>query len=173
MKTFLNLTNGLLYEGDYDGFIRIQSNHAEGKHKWNKIIRGTDSNFLMYVALGYETQVVDYSMKNKPTTCALGIGLDYVWYCCCRIWNIEYKHDPNYLSVFNEQFELLTRSERRTIKYFRTYLNNPVKPKVLSGLAIEDDNKPFYRELALKKYAPKEERIVGKKELARLEEINP
>ena len=51
-------------------------------------------------------------------------------------------------------YESLSKRERRKFKYFRTFLNNPIKPKVLCFKAENDDDKEFFRELALSKHAP-------------------
>lgn len=170
MKKFLNLTNGLLTDEDYDGFVRIQSNHAEKKDNWNCIIDNMDSNYLMYLALGYETKIVDYSIKDRNTR-ALDIGMEYVWYVCCSFWDLPIDSPSHKIQAFQEELCKLTTSQRRKIKYFRTFVNNPIKPILFSGRATHDDDKEYFGELAKEKYLPKKRKVLSKKDLSRLEDL--
>lgn len=148
-KVFLNLTNGLLYDGPFDGFIRIQSCHCEQK-AWDKLIQNIDSNFLMLLALGHDISVVDYSAK-KETPRALYQGLEFLWYCCCVEWGIPMKANvrgSDCTSYFNNviKFEL-SKSSRRKIQYFKKFTHNPKKPKIITGKTDKDGDYEFFKEL--------------------------
>ena len=153
MKTFLNLTNGLLYDGPFDGFIRIQSCHCEQKN-WERVIDSIDNNFLMWLALGYDVEVVDYS-ANKEIPRALYQGLEFIWYCCCREWGIEntaFVNGVNVTSYFTEGYNKIDRNKRRKFKYFRKFLNNPKKPKLISGRTDKDGDYKFFQELVANRF---------------------
>lgn len=151
MKTFLNLTNGLLYDGPFDGFIRIQSCHCESK-RWEKVIDGIDNNFLMWIALGYPVTVVDYS-AHKVIPRALYQGLEFIWYCCCREWgitNVPIVNGVNVSAYFTEEYNKIDDKKRRKFKYFRKFLNNPQKPQIIAGQTDRDGDYEYFQELVKK-----------------------
>ena len=153
MKVFLNLTNGLLYDGPFDGFIRIQSCHCEKKN-WERVIDTIDNNFLMWLALGHDIRVVDYS-ANKDVPRALYQGLEFIWYCCCREWgidNIPIVNGVNVSSYFTEEYNKIDRNKRRKFKYFRKFLNNPKKPQIISGRTDKDGDYQFFIDLVKNKF---------------------
>lgn len=157
MKTFLNLTNGLLYDGPFDGFIRIQSCHCEQKC-WGKVLDNIDNNFLMWLALGKDITVVDYSAR-KEVPRALYQGLEFVWYACQEAWNllpveIPYVNGNDCSRYFREEYCKLSKDTLNRLKYFRKFLNNPKKPQILSGRTDKDGNYEYFRNLALIKIQP-------------------
>lgn len=155
MKTFLNLTNGLLYDGHFDGFIRIQSCHCERKC-WGKVIDNIDSNFLMWLALGHEIQVVDYS-ANKQVPRALYQGLEFVWFACCKAWEIPVTANVrgmNCTDYFEAEWKKLDfKNHKRKLRYYRKFLNNPKKPTIISGQTDKDGDYEYFTEL-VKKFHP-------------------
>lgn len=157
MKTFLNLTNGLLFNGSFDGFIRIQSCHCERKC-WNKVMLGIDNNFLMWVALGYDVQVVDYSAK-KQVPRALYQGLEFVWYAICKSWKLQPDvsvRGVNCAEYFEEEWKKLHDDVKDKLKYFRKFLNNPKKPTIIAGQTDKDGNYEFFTNLVKEKFHPPE-----------------
>ena len=152
-KVFLNLTNGLLYDGSFDGFIRIQSCHCERK-AWLKVLQNIDNNFLMWIALGYDVQVVDYS-ANKNVPRALYQGLEWVWFCCCKAWNISPNaivNGVNCNNYFEEQWREINEKVKNNVKYFRKFLNNPKKPTIISGRTDKDGDYKFFEELVKNRF---------------------
>jgi hypothetical protein len=105
-KVFLNLTNGLLYDGSFDGFIRIQSTRCERK-QWEELIKDIDNNFLMWLALGKDVVVVDYSARKKIPR-ALYQGMEWIWFACCKAWNIPlekvFVKKCNCIAYFEEEW---------------------------------------------------------------------
>lgn len=151
MKTFLNLTNGLLYDGPFDGFIRIQSCHCE-RHCWQRIIENIDNNFLMWIALGKEVKVVDYSAR-KQVPRALYQGLEWIWFCCCKSWNLPTNckvNGSNCITYFEQEYKNLDKNTRNKLKYFRKFLNNPQKPQIIAGQTDKDGNYEYFQELVKK-----------------------
>ena len=79
-KYFLNLTNGIealkFFKIPYNeiNFIRIQSSHLESG-AFEKILLTLDSNFLMWLAMGFECIVYDFGAKSEKTK-ALYYGLE-------------------------------------------------------------------------------------------------
>lgn len=147
-KVFLNLTNGLLYDGDFDGFIRIQSCHCEQK-SWEKVMMGIDDNFLMWLALGKDVKVVDYSAK-KEVPRALYQGLEWIWYCCCKAWNIPPNaivNGVNCNGYFEEEWKKIDRKKKNKFKYYRKFLNNPKKPQVIAGKTDKDGDYEYFQEI--------------------------
>lgn len=152
-KIFLNLTNGLLYDGSFDGFIRIQSCHCERKC-WNKVLQGIDSNFLMWIALGYDVQVVDYSAR-KDVPRALYQGLEWIWFCCCKAWKLPTNAIVNGVNCnryFEKEWFNINSKLKTGVKYYRKFLNNPKKPSIISGRTNKDGDYEYFAKLA-KKYA--------------------
>lgn len=152
MKTFLNLTNGLLYDGPFDGFIRIQSCHCERKC-WGKVLDNLDNNFLMWLALGQDITVVDYSAR-KEVPRALYQGLEWIWYACQESWNllpveIPYVNGTNVANYFWQEYRNLSKDTKNRLKYFRKFLNNPKKPQILSGRTDKDGDYEYLRGQAL------------------------
>jgi hypothetical protein len=147
-KIFLNLTNGLLYDGPFDGFIRIQSCHCEQKC-WEKVIEYTDNNFLMWLALGKDIKVVDYS-ANKEVPRALYQGLEWIWFCCCKAWELPTSamvKGSNCTKYFEEEWQKICNKKKLRLKYYRKFLNNPKKPEIISGKTEFDGNYEYFQTL--------------------------
>lgn len=148
-KVFLNLTNGLLYDGPFDGFIRIQSCHCE-RGCWEKVMLGIDQNFLMWIALGKEVTVVDYS-ANKQVPRALYQGLEWIWFCCSKAWGIPPNaivNGYNSTPFFEEEWRKIGKKQKDRYKYFRKFLNNPKKPNIIAGQTDKDGKYEFFMERA-------------------------
>lgn len=154
MKTFLNLTNGLIYEGDFDGFVRIQSCHCERKD-WTKVMLNIDSNFLMWLALGHPVRVVDYSAR-KEVPRALFQGLEWIWFVCCKSWNLPTNvsvKGQNCTLYFEQEWKKIPSKLRKKFTYFRKFLNDPKKPTILSGRTDKDGDYEFFKKLVKTKLA--------------------
>jgi len=149
-KVFLNLTNGLLYTGAFDGFIRIQSCHCERKC-WGKVIENIDNNFLMWLALGKDIVVVDYSAR-KQVPRALYQGLHWIWYAVQKSWGLPLDkamvRGNDCSSYFEGQWKLLDKKEVNKLKYFRKFLNNPKFPQIISGQTNFDGDYELLSNLA-------------------------
>ena len=151
-KVFLNLTNGLLYDGPFDGFIRIQSCHCESKC-WEKVMTEIDNNFLMWLALGREVVVVDFSAKKK-TPRALYQGLEWIWFCCCKAWGMPTDaivNGVNCTQYFEEEWRKINDKKKNRFKYFRKFLNNPKRPTVISGRTDFDGDYEYFSRLVKSK----------------------
>ena len=150
MKTFLNLTNGLLWQGEFDGFIRIQSCHCEQK-LWTKIIQEVDNNFLMWLALGKDIQVVDYSAR-KDVPRSLYQGLEWVWFVCCKVWNLPMEkamvRNNDCTAYFEEQYKKLDKSTIKKISYFNKFIKHPKKPQIVCSRTNMDGNYEHFSLLA-------------------------
>lgn len=149
---FLNLTNGLLWNGPFDGFIRIQSCHCERKC-WGKVLDNLDNNFLMWLALGKEITIVDYSAR-KLVPRSLYQGLEWVWFALSKSWNLEpyipIVHEANCLKYFEQEYRNLSKDTLKRLKYFRKFLNNPQKPSIISAQTDKDGDYEYLRTQALK-----------------------
>lgn len=150
-KTFLNLTNGIEFltkDDHFDGFIRIQSSHCESK-KFDYVIQELDSNFLMYLAMGYKINVVDYSAK-KASPRALYQGLEWIWFACCKAWNLPIEEawvrTTNCIKYFDHVYRNLPVHIVRKLKYFSRFANsNQIhKPTTLTGKTDHDGDYDFY-----------------------------
>ena len=152
MKTFLNLTNGLLYDGPFDGFIRIQSCACEGKH-WDRVIEDIDHNFLMLLALGYPIQIVDYSAR-KQVPRSLYQGLEWIWFVCQMSWKLPIDkvevRGVNCYNYFLDCWMDLEKKHRKKLRYYRKFLNNPKKPIIISGQTDKDGDYEYLSSLANK-----------------------
>ena len=146
---FLNLTNGLLWKGDFDGFIRIQSCACEQK-QWQRVLEDIDNNLLMWLAIGKDVMVVDYSArKNVPR--ALYQGLEWIWFCCCKAWNMPtaaFVKTIDCTRYFESEYRKLDKKVLKKLKYYRKFLNNPKKPVVISGKTDKDGNYDYFSKLA-------------------------
>ena len=146
---FLNLTNGLLYDGPFDGFIRIQSCHCEQK-LWDRLIREIDSNFLMWLALGKDIIVVDYSPK-KDVPRALFQGIEWLWFCCCKVWKLPINvsvRGNDCIKYFEHEFHQLDKATVKKLKYYIKFLNNPKKPNIVSGRTNRDGDYEYFSQVA-------------------------
>ncbi len=123
MKTFLNLTNGLValpYKND--GFIRIQSTACEQK-RWDFILQDLDNNFLMQLAIGESVIVVDGGMKPPR---AIWQGLEWVRYALTRLWydeEIELNKGriQSSLLYFRERCDMLETRTLKKLEYFKRF----------------------------------------------------
>lgn len=159
--TFLNLTNGLLWDKHFDGFLRIQSTHCERK-MWDRVLLELDSNFLMWLALGKEIKVVDYS-ANKDVPRALYQGLEWIWFACRKAWNIPVEtvevRGTYSTKYFEQEYCKLSKSVLKKLKYYRKFLNNPRRPEIVSGRTDKDGDYDFFTERA-KKFAKGENVVI-------------
>lgn len=161
-KVFLNLTNGLLYEDRFDGFIRIQSCHCERK-VWDRVVSEMDNNFLMFLALGYDVVVVDYSArKNIPRS--LYQGLEFVWFAVQKAWDIPvesaFVKNANCIDYFTEEYKKLSKHTIKKLKYYRKFVNDPKKPTVITGRTDKDGDYNFFTELS-KNFQPESDFVLA------------
>lgn len=132
MKTeiFINATNGIEILPYLEGnppikvnFIRLQSTLLEGGHH-EAFINDVDYNFLMYLALGYECLVFDYTSrwKDRPSR-AIWQGLELLKYCLHRAWWKQEIKCPRGMHVyFKKSYEGFHKKTKRKLKYFRKFL---------------------------------------------------
>lgn len=130
-KYFINLSTGIegiadmpFLQNDNVSFIRIQSSHCEAA-AFEDILLGLDSNFLMYLALGYTCVVVDYGARSN-TSKAVRIGLEWIRYFLNIIWfNKRIKPIINQKDVtefFYENYIKVTNKTRSRFRYYRKFL---------------------------------------------------
>lgn len=155
-KYFINLTNGIEYlkehpNLDFD-FLRIQSTHCEQK-EWDKMLEQLDSNFLMYLALGYKCIVIDYASRspNRPSR-AQWQGLTLIKYVLCRRWfdkEVEIYFDRRKLSdYFKQVYCTLSKSNLKKIDYFKKFLmTNEIDLEIISNPTDKDGKIDFYKEI--------------------------
>lgn len=151
-KYFLNLTNGIEFlennkikECDFS-FIRIQSSKLE-RCLWNEVLNELDNNFLMYLAMGYNCMVVDYS-PQKSKGRVIFQGIPFIRYVLDRNWNLRldsyyYVKSNNCLSFFKKIYEKeLSDYTLKRITYFKKFLlTDKIK---LDGFTLKTNNDTQY-----------------------------
>ncbi len=130
-KYFINLSTGIeaiadmpFLQGGEISFIRIQSSHCEAA-AFEDILLGLDSNFLMYLAMGYTCIVVDYGARSH-TSKAVRIGLEWIRYFLNIVW-FKKKIKPiinqkDVTDFFYENYIKVTNKTRSKFRYYRKYL---------------------------------------------------
>lgn len=166
-KVFLNLTNGIeaipLMAGDFS-FVRIQSSQCEAKD-WLKVLMGLDNDFLMWLAMGYECSVFDFSQR-KASPRALFQGLSLVEYVLNRRWyGLEneciIKGDINVTKYFNEVYIDLFRNAqtqekehlKRKLDYYKKYCMSDKVHIRQVGLSTTHDSDNAYYKAIIRKFA--------------------
>ncbi len=155
-KVFINLTSGVEALDKYGmstddvSFIRIQSSHCEA-HMWEKMLWELDSNFLMFLAMGYECVVYDFGAHTQNSK-ALYFGVEWVKYFLTRRWfNRDYKpivKGKDIGNYFEAEYEKITRDLKRRIDYFRTFLfTDELHIRTVSSVTQYDNNKDYHRSL--------------------------
>ena len=148
-KIFLNLTNGIqaLEEFDLDfreiNFIRIQSTHCENA-SFEKMLLTLDSNFLMWLALGYECVVYDFGANSK-TSKAVYYGLEWIRYVLNRRWfgneAIPLVKGKNVSASFQKFYSKLSKKTKKQIDYYRKFLMTDELKLTSITAATNSDNK--------------------------------
>lgn len=164
-KIFLNLTNGIeaipWMAGGFS-FIRIQSSQCEAKD-WLKVLMGVDNDFLMWVALGYECTVYDFSQR-KESPRALFQGLSLVEYVLNRRWygleeKVIIKGNMNVTTYFEEVYLNLFRNDQTKEKehlkakldYFKKYcMSDRVHIKQIGLPTMHDGDNAYYKSIMKK-----------------------
>jgi hypothetical protein len=129
-KIFLNLTNGIQALEKYNlpldevNFVRIQSTHCENK-AFEKMLLTLDSNFLMWLALGYECVVYDFGARND-TSKAVYYGLEWIRYVLNKRWfnknTIPYVKGKNVEMVFSTYYSEINSKTKRQLDYYKKFL---------------------------------------------------
>ncbi len=131
-------------QNDDISFIRIQSSHCEAS-AFEDLLLGLDSNFLMYLALGYTCVVVDYGARSH-TSKAVRIGLEWIRYFLNIIWfNKRIKPIINQKDVsefFYENYIKISNKTRSRFRYYRKFLKtNKIR---LIGLNKSTDRDGYF-----------------------------
>jgi hypothetical protein len=148
-KIFLNLTNGLEYNGAFEGVIRIQSTACEQK-RWSFIIEDLDYNFLLNLYTGNKVKVIDYGAR-KEVPRAIYQGLSWVEYVCNRYW-FNYSMDTifvkqyNSVKYFDEQYLKLSEAAKKKLDYFKRFESNVNRVALISetSATLNDGNNKYY-----------------------------
>ncbi|MPN21904.1 hypothetical protein SDC9_169286 [bioreactor metagenome] len=149
-KIFLNLTNGIQALDKFDippskvNFIRIQSTYCENA-SFEKMLLTLDSNFLMWLALGYECVVYDFGAQSE-TSKAVYYGLEWIRYVLNKRWfgkdTIPYIKGKNVSNSFHKFYMNLGKKTKKQIDYYKKFLmTNELKLTAVTA-ATEHDNQP-------------------------------
>lgn len=148
---FLNLSNGVVYPGPFDGLVRIQSTWCEQK-LWSRIIEDLDYTFLIPLALGRRCVVVDVSAR-KAEPRAIYQGLPWIKFALeTHDWfhnnpgdanrafliahpEAAYVKGMNVGPYFMEQYLQLSDAAKVKLKYQQQFASYGV-PIRLNGLSI-------------------------------------
>ncbi len=152
-KHFINLTNGIealeKYQipADEVNFIRIQSCYVES-HLYNDILLEIDHNFLMFVALGYECNVYDFSARTDDPK-AMYMGMAWIKYVLERRWlGLRPKLIVKGKDITNYADELYCKIPHRTrnrLDYFKKYLNTTeLHINIITSATTNDSNNEYY-----------------------------
>lgn len=151
---FINLTNGIEAIKEYNltgySFIRLQSTWCE-QRLWNNFFFDLDNNLLINLALGNECIIYDYNSRhlNKPPR-AIWQGLNFVITVLYFIWfNKEYEDtDPALLNYFKIEYNKLSPTVIKRLKYFRRYLmTDKLNIKTICKYTKNDGNYKYYSEI--------------------------
>ena len=136
-RHYVNLSNGILAVKEFQlkdlVFIRIQSTFCE-QHLMPQIIDTISDDLLMHLALGDTLcHIYDYSSRgSNPLPRALWQGVEWIKYVIYRIWwDKEYiplnrhsgAYDRSQLEYFKQDYCKLSKGTRRSIKYYKKWLN--------------------------------------------------
>ncbi|MDR0926303.1 MAG: hypothetical protein LBO69_00870 [Ignavibacteria bacterium] len=152
-KIFINLTNGIEALERYGlaldavHFVRIQSTYCEN-HSWDKMLQTLDSDFLMWLALGYECVVYDFGAGNETSKAAY-YGLEWLKYVLERRWfGREYIPLLKGRNVVTEQFHKyyreLDKKTKRQMDYYKKFLMTEELHLTAVTAATMHDNQPEY-----------------------------
>lgn len=124
MRHFINLTNGIEHLQHFAdtwavAFIRIQSTTCEQKD-WDRLILDLDNNLLMYLALGHDCHVWDYSTHRRPAR-AMRQGLELVRFMLEKYWLGNDYQAPTGQSTYFRTIQLSKPAENK-LKYYRKFL---------------------------------------------------
>ncbi len=153
-KIFINLTNGIeslpFLEKENINFIRIQSSHCE-RQKYNQILDSIDYNFLMYLAMGYECVVYDFS-ANSEVPKAVYTGLEWIKYVCNRRWfgreEVVVVKDKIVNEFYQLQYSKIEYKTKRKIDYFKKFvLTNELKIRTITAETKYDNNIDYYKKI--------------------------
>jgi len=149
---YVNLTNGIeaiqnLPFGYH--FIRIQSTLCE-RHRWDKLIKDLDYDFLMNLALGNTCIIFDYSAK-KQTTRAIYQGLEFIKYVLSRRWfrkeEKAWVKGINVTTYFEQEYGKLSKDAKAKVDYFRKFLHtDELRVEGICAQTEHDNDFSFYYE---------------------------
>ncbi len=148
VRHFINLTNGVeaipgllacgVRESEIN-YVRIQSTHCESRN-YNGILENLDSTFLMSLARGNICLLYDYGSRGTGKLIgeedekygiprAYWLGVEWIRHALANVWNLpescaEKRYVRGYNSVdhFNEQLQMIPKTLRRRLKYYRSFL---------------------------------------------------
>lgn len=157
-KIFINLTNGIEAIDKYNlniedvSYIRLLSCHCE-RSNFIDILDDLDNNFYMYLALGYNCIVYDFS-ANSENSKAMYIGLYWVEYVLRRRWFGETVSPQIKGWDVSERFDMfykkIDRKLRRKLDYFKKYLNcSSISIQTICSETANDNKADYYVELLL------------------------
>jgi len=155
-RHYINLTNGIEFIPQMNGidfhFVRIQSSLCEQK-RWDTIIQELDSDFLMYLALGYECIVYDMG-NNKNVSRALYQGLPFINFCISKSWFglvlTSYVKGVDMTEYFNQMHKMIDPRTRTKIDYFKKFVNTDrTHLRFVSVSTNKDADMEFYRNIVL------------------------
>jgi hypothetical protein len=157
-KHFINLTNGISALNTFTSvkdwhFIRILSTHCESK-QWGKILQYLDNDFLLYLSLGYNCYVYDYSHHGKMSR-ACYQGIEWVRYALNKNWfkkEIRVNmNGTNCKEYFRKEYKKLDRPTINKLKYFKKFLNTKkIRIQIISGHTSHDGDYSYFREILIK-----------------------
>ena len=171
IRHFINLTNGVeaiprllacgVKESEIN-YVRIQSTHCESRN-YNGILENLDSTFLMNLARGNICLLYDYGSRGTGKLIgendekfgiprSYWLGVEWIRHALANIWNLSescgekrYVRGYNSANHFNEQVQLIPKTLRRRLKYYRSFLvteNLHLYP--IYKRTLHDSNKQFH-----------------------------
>ena len=171
LRHFINLTNGveaipgLLAAGVKESeinYVRIQSTHCESRN-YNGILENLDSTFLMNLARGNVCLVYDYGSRGTGKLIgednekfgiprAYWLGVEWIRHALASVWNLPESHAEkryvrgyNSVDHFNEQVQLIPKTLRRRLKYYRPFLvTDTLHLYPIYRRTVHDSNKQFH-----------------------------
>ena len=174
LRHFINLTNGievvptLIANGVKEAeinYVRIQSTHCESRN-YISILENIDTNLLMNLARGNICLLYDYGSRGTGKLIgeddekfgiprAYWLGVEWIRHALADIWNLpescverRYVRGYNSVSHFNEQVQLIPKTLRRKLKYYRPYLvTEHLHLYPIYKRTIHDSNKQFHVDL--------------------------
>ena len=152
-KYFLNLTNGIEALKRYNislndiQFLRIQSTHLENE-AFDKLLLTLDSNFLMWLALGYECVIYDFGAKSE-TSKAMYYGVEWIKYVLNIRWFGNYDapivKGKNVKQQFAQHYNNIDKKTKKQIDYYKKFLlTNQLNITSITSLTNNDNQPDFY-----------------------------
>lgn len=139
---FLNLSNGLGWNGPYHGLVRIQSTWCEQK-RWEAIFNEVDYSLLIPAVAGRPVVVIDGS-AHKLVPRALFQGLPWIRYVIDR-GVLGVHHVPKVKGLpalyFVEAFDQLSGRAHARLKFLKRFVQKGLRRVPIYGISI-----PAYRD---------------------------